>query len=340
MTILVTGGAGYIGSHTLVSLLEAGQTLVVYDNLINSRETSLKRVKALTGKFFNFVNADIRDKAALNQVFKDFQINTVIHFAALKAVGESITSPLKYYENNVYGTVCLLQAMMEANVKNFIYSSSATVYGECNPIPYDETMVLGSPSSPYGATKVIVEKIIEDKAKANPDFRAVSLRYFNPIGAHSSGRIGEDPKDLPNNLLPLITQVATRQVESLEIFGDDYPTKDGTCIRDYLHVMDLADGHLTALNWLRSKTDFRGTEAFNLGTGKGYSVFDIVHGFEEATNQKVPYNIRSRRAGDLSAFWADTSKARSVLNWEAKRSLREMLTDVWRWELRRSDSHN
>lgn len=340
MTILVTGGAGYIGSHTLVRLLEAGQSLVVYDNLINSSETSLKRVEAITGKSFDFINADIQDKVALTQVFKNYQIDSVIHFAALKAMGESVTSPLKYYETNVYGSICLLEAMMEASVTNLIYSSSATVYGESNPIPYVETMALGSPSSPYGASKVMVERILEDKAKAYPDFRAVSLRYFNPIGAHSSGSIGEDPKGLPNNLLPFITQVAIGQLESLKIFGDDYPTKDGTCIRDYLHVMDLADGHLTALNWLQSESDFRGTEAFNLGTGKGYSVLDIVHGFEEATNQKVPYNITSRRAGDLPAFWADTTKARSTLNWEAKRSLREMLSDSWRWELQRSNSHN
>ena len=333
MTVLVTGGAGYIGSHTLVSLLDAGQEVVVYDNLVNSSEISLKRVEILTGKSFDFINADIRDKAALTQVFKDYQIDSVVHFAALKAVGESVTSPLKYYETNVYGSICLLEAMAEADIHKLIYSSSATVYGENNPIPYNETMVLGSPSSPYGASKVMVERILADKANANPDFQAVSLRYFNPIGAHSSGTIGEDPRGLPNNLLPFITQVAAGQLKSLQIFGDDYPTKDGTCIRDYLHVMDLADGHLAALNWLQSELDFRGTEAFNLGTGKGYSVLDIVHGFERATNQKVPFNITSRRAGDLPAFWADTTKARSTLNWEAKRSLMDMLIDASQWQL-------
>jgi len=333
MAILVTGGAGYIGSHTLVSLLDAGQDVVVYDNLINSSETSLKRVKDITGKSFDFINADIRDKAALAQVFKDYQIDSVIHFAALKAVSESVTSPLKYYETNVYGSICLLEAMTEAGIHKLIYSSSATVYGENNPIPYTETMLLGSPSSPYGASKVMVERILEDKAKANADFRAVSLRYFNPIGAHSSGTIGEDPKGLPNNLLPFITQVAAGQLKSLKIFGDDYPTKDGTCIRDYLHVMDLADGHLAAFNWLQSESDFQGMETFNLGTGKGYSVLDIVHGFEDATEQKVPYEITNRRAGDLPAFWADTTKARSTLNWEAKRSLKDMLIDASQWQL-------
>ena len=339
MAILVTGGAGYIGSHTLVSLLEASQNVVVYDNLVNSSETSLKRVKAITGKPFDFINADIRDKAALAQVFKDYQIDSVIHFAALKAVGESAIFPLKYYENNVFGSICLLEAMIEASVNNLVYSSSATVYGESNPIPYVETMALESPSSPYGTSKVMVERILEDKAKATADFRAVSLRYFNPIGAHSSGIIGEDPKGLPNNLMPFITQVAAGQLKTLKIFGDDYPTKDGTCIRDYLHVMDLADGHLAALNWLQSESDFRGMETFNLGTGTGYSVFDIVHGFEEATDQKVLYEITTRRAGDLPAFWADTTKARSTLNWETKRSLREMLLDSWRWELQRNNSH-
>jgi UDP-glucose 4-epimerase len=329
MTILVTGGAGYIGSHTLVRLLEAGQSVVVYDNLINSSETSLKRVEAITRKSFDFINADIRDKAALAQVFKDYQIDSVIHFAALKAVGESVTSPLQYYETNVYGSICLLEAMMEASVKDLIYSSSATVYGESNPIPYIETMALGSPSSPYGASKVMVERILEDKTKANPDFRAVSLRYFNPIGAHTSGTMGEDPEGLPNNLLPFVTQVAAGHLEHLKIFGGDYPTEDGTCIRDYLHVMDLADGHLAA----QSESDFRGLEAFNLGAGKGYSVLDIVHGFEEMTNQKVPYSITSRRIGDLPAFWADATKARSTLKWEARRSLKDMLIDAYRWQL-------
>lgn len=332
MKILVTGGAGYIGSHTLVSLLQTDHSVVVYDNLINSSEHSLRQVEIITGKSLDFVNGDIRDKAGLAQLFQYYQIDMVIHFAALKAVGESIISPLKYYETNVFGSLCLLEAMQKANVNNLIYSSSATVYGEANPSPYLENMTLGSPSSPYGQSKVIVERILQDMAKANPDFRAVSLRYFNPIGAHSSGTIGEHPEGLPNNLLPFITQVAIGHRDSLNIFGDDYATKDGTCVRDYLHVMDLAEGHLAALHWLKSEVNFRGTEAFNLGTGMGYSVLDIVLEFEAATNQKVPYNVTARRAGDLSEFWADVNKAQSILNWEAKRPLSVMLSDAWRWQ--------
>ena len=250
MQVLVTGGAGYIGSHTVVCLLDLGYEVVVYDNLINSSAEALSRVEKLTGKTIDFIQGDVRDTASLDDLFATRSIDMVIHFAALKAVGESARCPLEYYQNNVHGSLCLLEAMAKAGVNNFVYSSSATVYGEANPSPYVETMNLGSPSSPYGAGKVMVERILLDKARANPNFRAVSLRYFNPIGAHPSGDIGEDPTGIPNNLLPFITQVAVGKREKLSVFGGEYPTSDGTCVRDYLHVMDLAEGHVAAIDWL------------------------------------------------------------------------------------------
>jgi len=332
MNILVTGGAGYIGSHTLVCLLEAGHKLVVFDNLVNASKEALRRVEAITGKSLIFVQGDVQDMVTLNTVFETQAIDAVMHFAALKAVGESALRPLQYYQTNVHGSLCLLEAMARAGVNNFIYSSSATVYGESNPSPYIETMALGSPSSPYGASKVMVERILQDKAKANPEFRAVSLRYFNPIGAHNSGTLGEDPRGIPNNLLPFVTQVAVGQRPQLNIFGGDYPTADGTCVRDYLHVMDLAEGHLAALEWLQADQAFRGVEAFNLGTGKGVSVLDIVKSFEAATGEKIPYKIVQRRAGDLPAFWADSSKAVAVLAWNPSRDLPIMMADAWRWQ--------
>lgn len=332
MNILVTGGAGYIGSHTLVCLLEAGHRVVVLDNLANASEEALRRVEAITGKSLTFVQGDVQDIVALNNLFETHAIDAVMHFAALKAVGESALRPLQYYQTNVHGSLCLLEAMARAGVNNFIYSSSATVYGESNPSPYIETMALGSPSSPYGASKVMVERILQDKTRANPEFRAVSLRYFNPIGAHSSGTLGEDPRGIPNNLLPFVTQVAVGQRSQLNIFGGDYPTADGTCVRDYLHVMDLAEGHLAALEWLQADPAFRGVEAFNVGTGKGVSVLDIVKSFELATGEKIPYEIVQRRAGDLPAFWADSSKAVAVLGWHAGRDLLTMMADAWRWQ--------
>lgn len=332
MNILVTGGAGYIGSHTLVCLLDAGHRVVVLDNLANASEEALRRVEAITGKSLIFVQGDVQDIVTLNTVFETQAIDAVMHFAALKAVGESALRPLQYYQTNVHGSLCLLEAMTRAGVNNFIYSSSATVYGESNPSPYIETMALGSPSSPYGASKVMVERILQDKTRANPEFRAVSLRYFNPIGAHSSGTLGEDPRGIPNNLLPFVTQVAVGQRSQLNIFGGDYPTADGTCVRDYLHVMDLAEGHLAALEWLQADPAFRGVEAFNLGTGKGVSVLDIVKSFELATGEKIPYEIVQRRAGDLPAFWADSSKAVVVLAWNPSRDLPTMMADAWRWQ--------
>lgn len=334
MKVLVTGGAGYIGSHTVLCLLERGYEVVVYDNLCNSSVESLSRVQKLTGSNVEFVEGDIQHEDKLNSVFTNHQIDAVIHFAALKAVGESTQIPLSYYQNNVYGTVCLLGVMAKHNVTDFIFSSSATVYGEENDIPYVETMKLGTPSSPYGASKVMVERIMVDIAIADENFRGVSLRYFNPIGAHESGDIGEDPKGIPNNLLPFVAQVAVGKREKLNIFGDNYPTEDGSCERDYLHVMDLAEGHVAALDWLKNNKGFTGIESFNLGTGVGTSVFEIVKAFELATSVTIPFEVSAPRDGDLPAFWANTSKANQILNWRAKRGLQQMMSDTWRWQSR------
>ena len=340
MTVLVTGGAGYIGSHTLVCLLNLGYEVVVYDNLVNSSVKVLRRVEEITGKHLEFVKGDITDNRALDDLFAKYSIDAVIHFAALKAVGESSQLPLQYYETNVYGSLCLLKAMEKAGVNHFVYSSSATVYGEMNPSPYVETMELGSPSSPYGASKVMVERVLADTARVNPKFRAISLRYFNPVGAHPSGLIGEDPSGVPNNLLPFITQVAVGLRDSLSVFGGDYPTADGTCIRDYLHVMDLAEGHVAAIDWLAEKSNFNGVEAFNLGAGTGVSVLEIIASFEAATHQKINFEIVERRAGDLPAFWANADKADKVLNWQAKRTLVEMMEDAWRWQSKNPNGYS
>lgn len=340
MTVLVTGGAGYIGSHTLVCLLNLGYEVVVYDNLVNSSIKALRRVEEITGKHLEFVEGDVTDSRALDDLFAKYSIDAVIHFAALKAVGESSQLPLQYYETNVYGSLCLLKAMEKAGVNHFVYSSSATVYGEMNPSPYVETMELGSPSSPYGASKVMVERVLTDTARVNPKFRAISLRYFNPVGAHPSGLIGEDPSGIPNNLLPFITQVAVGLRDSLSVFGGDYPTADGTCIRDYLHVMDLAEGHVVAIDWLAEQSNFNGVEAFNLGAGTGVSVLEIIASFEAATHQKINFEIVERRAGDLPAFWANADKADKVLNWQAKRTLVEMMEDAWRWQSKNPNGYS
>ena len=340
MTVLVTGGAGYIGSHTLVCLLNLGYEVVVYDNLVNSSIKALRRVEEITGKHLEFVEGDVTDSRALDDLFAKYSIDAVIHFAALKAVGESSQLPLQYYETNVYGSLCLLKAMEKAGVNHFVYSSSATVYGEMNPSPYVETMELGSPSSPYGASKVMVERVLADTARVNPKFRAISLRYFNPVGAHPSGLIGEDPSGIPNNLLPFITQVAVGLRDSLSVFGGDYPTADGTCIRDYLHVMDLAEGHVAAIDWLAEQSNFNGVEAFNLGAGTGVSVLEIIASFEAATCQKINFKIVERRAGDLPAFWANADKADKVLNWQAKRTLVEMMEDAWRWQSKNPNGYS
>ena len=330
--ILVTGGAGYIGSHTVLALLQQGYEVVVYDNLANSSYHALSRVEKITSQSITFVEGDIRDKGALSQVFQQHTISAVIHFAALKAVGESGQIPMTYYENNVFGSLCLLQVMADFQVNDFIFSSSATVYGETAIPPYQETMRLGQPSSAYGASKVMVERMMQDIANSNASFRAISLRYFNPIGAHESGQIGEDPNGIPNNLLPFIAQVAVGKRPHLSVFGDDYDTQDGSCERDYLHVMDLAEGHVAALQWLTQNHEFRGVEPFNLGTGSSVSVFAIVDAFEKASGVDVPFEVAPRRVGDLAAFWADASKAQTVLQWQAKRSLNCMMTDTWRWQ--------
>ncbi|NQY36606.1 MAG: UDP-glucose 4-epimerase GalE [Alteromonadaceae bacterium] len=339
MQVLVTGGAGYIGSHTVLSLLNNNYDVVVYDNLCNSSIESIERVQKLTGKTVEFVEGDICDKEKLSSVFTQFNIDAVIHFAALKAVGESAQIPLSYYQNNVYGSICLLEVMQEYKTYNFIFSSSATVYGEENDVPYVETMKLGTPSSPYGASKVMVERVLADFANSETNFRGVSLRYFNPIGAHESGEIGEDPKGIPNNLLPYVAQVAVGKREKLSIFGDDYPTADGSCERDYLHVMDLAQGHVEALNWLNRNSEFTGVEAFNLGTGDAVSVFAIVKAFEKAINKPIPFEVSPRRTGDLPAFWANATKANKEFNWQAKRSLEQMMTDTWRWQSNNPDGY-
>ena len=339
MQVLVTGGAGYIGSHTVLSLLNNNYDVVVYDNLCNSSIESIERVQKLTGKTVEFVEGDICDKEKLSSVFTQFNIDAVIHFAALKAVGESAQIPLSYYQNNVYGSICLLEVMQEYKTYNFIFSSSATVYGEENDVPYVETMKLGTPSSPYGASKVMVERVLADFANSETNFRGVSLQYFNPIGAHESGEIGEDPKGIPNNLLPYVAQVAVGKREKLSIFGDDYPTADGSCERDYLHVMDLAQGHVEALNWLNRNSEFTGVEAFNLGTGDAVSVFAIVKAFEKAINKPIPFEVSPRRTGDLPAFWANATKANKEFNWQAKRSLEQMMTDTWRWQSNNPDGY-
>jgi UDP-glucose 4-epimerase len=330
--ILITGGAGYIGSHTCVSLLESGYDITVFDNLCNGSTEALSRVEKLTNRKINFFKGDVCNPDSLDEVFTENDFQAVIHFSALKAVGESIKKPLDYYKNNVQGSLNLLQAMAKHKVNNFIFSSSATVYGEEAGIPYSETMQLGSPSSPYGASKVMVERMLQDAVKANSRLHAVSLRYFNPIGAHPSGLIGEDPKDVPNNLLPFLSQVAVGKRDQLNIYGNDYPTEDGTCKRDYLHVVDLANGHLNALNWLLKNQEIDRVEAFNLGTGAAISVLEIVEAFVKVTGQEIPYQFVSRREGDLPEFWADATKAKNLLGWEARLSLEDMMSDTWNWQ--------
>lgn len=327
--ILVTGGAGYIGSHTVVELLTAGHQVVVLDNLVNSSDLSLKRVEQITGKKPVFVKGDIRDTAKVEQLLSLHDIDSVIHFAGLKAVAESVTQPLEYYDTNVSGTVSLCTAMRKTGVKSIIFSSSATVYGAEAPVPYVESMPRGSTSNPYGESKAIVERILTDLAHADPDWSVSLLRYFNPIGAHPSGLIGEDPKGIPNNLLPFITQVAIGRRDKLSIFGNDYPTDDGTCERDYLHVVDLAKGHQVAAEKCAQHS---GVHTYNLGTGQPVSVLNMVKAFEKANNVSVPFTFETRRQGDLAAFWADTSKIQQELNWTAQHSLEDMVRDAWRWQ--------
>lgn len=327
-TVLITGGAGYIGSHTAVQLITQGSKVIVLDNLCNSSDEVFNRIEKITGIRPEFVEGDIRDRACLDKIFADYPIDSVIHFAGLKAVGESSQIPLAYYQNNVTGTLVLCEAMASAGVKKLVFSSSATVYGEDAPIPYIETIPRGKTSNPYGTSKSMVEQVLTDLCRSDSEWSVALLRYFNPIGAHPSGLIGEDPKGIPNNLMPFISQVAVGKREELSIFGNDYPTQDGTCERDYLHVMDLADGHLAAFNCL----DLKGVNIFNLGTGKGLSVLEMVKSFERVTGVDIPYSFAARREGDLPAFWADASKAEKGLGWKATRSLDEMMADTWNWQ--------
>lgn len=329
MTILVTGGAGYIGSHTVLTLLERGEDVVVLDNLINASEESLRRVEQLTGKAVKFYQGDVQDADCLQRIFKEQPIACVIHFAGLKAVGESTQKPLEYYQNNVAGTLVLLEAMRQAGAHRFIFSSSATVYGEHAPVPYREDMPIGGTTSPYGTSKWMVEQILQDFAKAEPAFSIIALRYFNPVGAHESGLIGEDPSGTPNNLLPYIAQVAIGQRKTLSVFGGDYPTKDGTGVRDYIHVMDVAQGHLAAMDHLPQIAGFK---AYNLGSGVGYSVLEMVKAFEKASGVTISYQILPRRAGDLPAFWADAGLAKQELGWQVQRGLDVMMRDTWNWQ--------
>ena len=313
MKVLVTGGAGYIGSHTCVELLNAGHEVVIIDNFVNSKPEALDSIRKITGKDFAFVEADLRDRAAVKALFDAHPVDAVIHFAGLKAVGESVQKPLEYYDNNLGGFFVLAEEMRDHGVKKFVFSSSATVYGMNNPVPFREEMPT-SATNPYGYTKVMIEQMLKDIAVADPEWSIVMLRYFNPIGAHPSGLIGEDPNGIPNNLLPYVAQVAAGKLKELTVFGDDYDTPDGTGVRDYIHVVDLALGHLAALNYADSHT---GAEAINLGTGHGTSVLEIVRAFEKASGRKVPYRIAARRAGDIATCYADTSKAAKLLGWRA-----------------------
>lgn len=336
MNVLLAGGAGYIGSHTAVELLNAGHQVVIVDDYSNSSPEAVHRVEKITGKSINSYEADVKDKEKMRHIFSENHIDCVIHFAGLKAVGESVRLPLKYYRNNIDTTLTLLECMEEAGVNQFVFSSSATVYGEENEPPYVETMHRGRCSNPYGWTKVMMEQILEDAAKANPELSVILLRYFNPIGAHESGLIGEDPQGIPNNLMPYIAQVAVGRRDHLTVFGGDYPTPDGTCLRDYIHVMDLANGHVKAVEYA---ANHKGVEVFNLGTGTPYSVLDIIHAFEKATGVKVKYEIGLRRAGDLPKFWADSTKAQKVLGWHAERTLEDMCRDTWNWQAKNPEGY-
>lgn len=329
MSILVTGGAGYIGSHTVVELVNAGFGVVVVDNLCNSSSESLKRVEEITGKSVTFYEADVNDRDALRKIFENEDIESCIHFAGLKAVGESVEKPWEYYNNNVSGTLVLLDVMMEFNVKNIVFSSSATVYGTPAQIPITENCPKGEITNPYGQTKSMVEQILSDIQKSDSEWSVILLRYFNPIGAHKSGRIGENPNGIPNNLMPYITQVAVGRLEKLGVFGNDYPTHDGTGVRDYIHVVDLAEGHVKAIQKISENP---GLKIYNLGTGKGYSVLDLVKNFEKASGVQIPYEIKPRRAGDIAECYADPSKAAKELGWTAKNDILDMCEDSWRWQ--------
>lgn len=329
MAILITGGAGYIGSHTVLTLLKHGHDVVVLDNLVNASSVALRRVEQISGKKIAFYQNDIQDRQLLRQIFSQHKVSSVIHFAGLKSVGESASKPIEYYQNNVAGTLVLLEEMHAAGVNDIIFSSSATVYGTPEEIPLKETSKIGGTTNPYGTSKLMVELILQDFSKAYPEFAITILRYFNPVGAHASGLIGEDPNGIPNNLMPYISQVASGKLQQLAIFGDDYPTQDGTGVRDYVHVMDLAEGHVKALQHIRQ---FPGISTYNLGTGIGYSVLQMLAAFEEASGRKVPYQIVPRREGDIAECWADVKKAEVCIEWRAKRGLQEMMRDAWNWQ--------
>lgn len=328
MKVLVTGGAGYIGSHTCVELLDAGYELVIVDNFSNSKPEVLNRIKEITGKDFKFYEVDLLDKEGLEVAFAENEIDAVIHFAGLKAVGESVQIPLRYYHNNITGTIILCELMEKYDVKKMVFSSSATVYGMPDRVPISEDFPLRA-TNPYGRTKLMIEEILRDLAVTDDKWSIALLRYFNPIGAHSSGRIGEDPNGIPNNLMPYITQVASGKLKELKVFGNDYPTKDGTGVRDYIHVVDLAKGHLKALEKVANTT---GVDAYNLGTGTGYSVLEVINAFEKASGQKVPYVITDRRPGDVAICYADPTKAKNELGWVAEKGIYEMCADSWNWQ--------
>lgn len=328
MLVLVTGGMGYIGSHTCIQMIDAGMTPIIFDNLYNSKSSVLDRIEEVSGQRPIFIEGDVRDKDALDKVFSQYNIESVIHFAGLKAVGESVSMPLEYYDNNVNGSYVLVSAMRDAGVKSLIFSSSATVYGDPASTPILENFPT-SATNPYGRSKLIVEECLTDFQQANPDWSITLLRYFNPVGSHPSGRLGEDPQGIPNNLMPFVSQVAVGRREFLSVFGSDYPTIDGTGVRDYIHVIDLADGHLAALNHVGKKSNLH---IYNLGTGKGNSVLEMVVAFEKASGKSIPYKLVDRRPGDIAECWADPAKAKADLNWVATRTLNDMTQDTWRWQ--------
>ena len=337
MSVLVTGGLGYIGSHTCVELMNAGIDVVVVDNLYNCKKSSYDRIKALVGRDFPFYECDIRDFDGLQNVFKNEDIDSVIHFAGLKAVGESVAKPWEYYNNNIAGTLTLVDVMRQNGCKSIIFSSSATVYGDPAQIPITEECPKGTPTNPYGWTKWMIEQILTDLHTADPEWNVILLRYFNPIGAHKSGLIGEDPKGIPNNLLPYVAQVAIGKLQSVGVFGDDYDTPDGTGVRDYIHVVDLAVGHVKAINKIKENP---GVKVYNLGTGKGYSVLDVIKAFSKACGHDVPYVIKERRAGDIATCYSDASLAKKELGWEAQYDIDEMCADSWKWQTMNPNGYN
>ncbi|WP_192813910.1 UDP-glucose 4-epimerase GalE [Halomonas smyrnensis] len=337
MSILVTGGAGYIGSHMVLSLLEHGHNVIVLDNLSNASSESLRRVEQMSGRQVILVKGDIRDRPLLDNLFSAHDISDVLHFAGLKAVGQSVEHPLRYFDNNVSGTLTLCQAMEAAGIRRLVFSSSATVYGEVATMPIHEALPTGSPTNPYGRSKLIVEEVLQDLAKADARWSIALLRYFNPVGAHESGLIGEDPNDIPNNLVPFVSQVAVGRRDVLYVFGDDYATPDGTGVRDYIHVSDLVEGHLCAMQAIARQS---GVNIWNLGTGQGYSVFEIVNAFEAASGREVPYRIAPRREGDIAECWADPAKAERELGWTAKRRLDVMMQDTWRWQVNNPEGYS